>query len=101
MKPTVAKIFDIGLLRLIDQNIAWVRLCRVVTQLRDEAGFRDVEVATPLIHFLSCLISGELCPLCYHAEVARYLEQRIEDQGPCFSDCLFHRQHANEVIAYA
>ena len=56
----VAEVFDIGLLRFIDQNIAWVRFDWIVAQLRDESGFRNVEVATALVHFLSGFIAGSV-----------------------------------------
>ena len=34
-------------------------------------------------------------------EIRRNLQQRIEHQRPCLGDGLFHRQHADEVIADA
>src|ERR1035438_10482865 len=50
---TVARILNIRLFRFIDQNITWIGLRGVVTQLRNEAGLRDVEVTAPLVHFLA------------------------------------------------
>ncbi len=47
----VAEILDIGLLRLIDQNISRIRLRRVIAHLRYEASLRDVEVTTSF-HYL-------------------------------------------------
>ena len=51
--------------------------------------------------FLACPVRRQLRPLRHDVEVARDLEQGIEDERPRFGDCLFHRQDAHEVIAYA
>ena len=58
-------------------------------------------MAAALVHFLPRFISWEWRPLRHYTEIARNLEQRIEHQRPCFGDGLFHRQHADEVIAHA
>ena len=97
----VAKILDVGLLRFIHQHIARVRLRGVVAHLRDKAGLRDVEVPAALVHFLARLVRRERRPFRDDIEVRRNLQQRIEHQGPRLGDGLFHRQHADEVIAHA
>src|SRR5258705_4305753 len=97
---TIAKIFDVGLLRLIDQHITRIGFDRVVAQLRNEARLRDVEVPTPLVPFFSSLVAWKWHPLRDYTKVARNLEQRIEHQGPGLPDGLFHRQHADEMVAH-
>ena len=74
---------------------------RVIAQLRDEAGLRNVEVAAALVHFLPRLVGRERRPFRDHIEVARDLQQSIEHQRPCLGDGFLHRQHADEVIAHA
>ena len=97
----VAKVLDVGLLRLVHQHIARVRLRRVVAHLRDKAGLRHVEVAAALVDFLARLVRRERRPFRDDSEVGRDLQQRIERQWPRLGDGLFHRQHPDEVIAHA
>ena len=95
------KIFDVSLLGLIHQHIARVRLRRVVAHLRDETRLRHIEVAAALVDFLAGLVRRERRPLRDDVEVGRNLQQRVQHQGPRLGDGLFHRQHANDVIAHA
>ena len=97
----VAKVFDVGLLRLVHQHIARVRLRRVVAHLRDKPGLRHIEVAAALVDFLAGLVRRERRPFRNDSEVGRDLQQRVERQGPRLGDGLFHRQHADDVIADA
>ena len=97
----IAKIFNVGLLGFVHQHIARVRLRGVVAHLRDKAGLRHIEVAAALVDFLAGLVRRERRPLRDDVEVGRNLQQRVEDQGPRLGDGLFHRQHADDVIAYA
>jgi hypothetical protein len=97
----VAKVFDVGLLRLVYQHIAWVRLRGVVAHLRDKPGFRHVEVAAALVDFFAGLVRCEWRPLRDHSEVGPDFQQRVQRQGPRFSYGLFHREYADDVIAHA
>ena len=95
----IAKIFNVGLLGLVHQHIARVRLRGVVAHLGDKPCLRHIEVAAALVHFFAGLVRGERRPLRDHIEVGRNLQQRVQHQGPCLGDGLFHRQHADDVIA--
>ena len=97
----IAKIFDVGLLGLVHQHVAWVRLGGVVAHLGDEPCLGHIEVAAALVHFFAGLVRGERRPLGDHVEVGGDLQQRVEHQGPRLCDGLFHRQHTDDVIAYA
>ena len=57
-------------------------------------------MAAALVYFFAGLVRRERRPLRDHIEVGRNLQQRVEHQGPRLGDGLFHRQHADNVIAY-
>ena len=57
-------------------------------------------MAAALVHFFAGLVRGERRPLRDDVEVGRDLQQCVEYQGTRFCDGLFHRQHADGVIAY-
>ena len=98
---TVAQILDVGLLRLVYQYIARVRLRRIVTHLRHKAGLRHIEVAAALGDFLPRLVRCKRRPLGHDIEVARDLQQGVQHQRPRLGDGLFHGQHADNMVADA
>src|SRR5580704_7790504 len=97
----IAQIFNVGLLGLIHQHIAWVRLRGVVAHLRDKSSFGHIEVAASLVNFLARLVRREWRPLRNDIEVGWNLQQRVENQGTRLCDGFFHRQHTDDVIAYS
>ena len=96
----IAKILNVGLLGLVHQHIARVRLRGVVAHLRDKPRLRHIEVAAALVHFFAGLVRGKRRPLRDDIEVGRNLQKRVQHQGPRLVDGLFHRQHTDDVIAY-
>src|SRR5208282_2087622 len=96
----VAKILNVGLFGFVHQHITRVRIRGIVAHLGDKPGLRHIEVAAALVHFFASFVRRQRSPLCDHIEVGRDLQERIERQGPCFGDGLFHRQHTDDVIAY-
>ena len=96
----IAKIFNVGLLGLVHQHVAWVRLRGVVAHLGDKSCLGHIEVAAALVHFFAGLVRGERRPLRDDVEVGGDLQQRVQHQGPRFGDGLFHRQYTDDVIAY-
>ena len=97
----IAKVLDVGLLRLVYKHVAWVGLCGVTGRLRNKAGLRHIEVAAALVHFLACFVGSQRRPLGYDVEVRGDLQQLIQNKGPGLGDSLLHRQYADKVIAHA
>jgi hypothetical protein len=58
-------------------------------------------VASTLVHFLAGLVRGERRPFRDDIEVGRNLEQCVQHERPRLCDGLFHRQHADDVVADA
>ena len=58
-------------------------------------------MAAPLVDFFAGLVRRQRRPLRDDVEVGGDLQQRVQHQGPRLCDGLFHRQHADEVIADA
>jgi hypothetical protein len=95
------QVLDVRLLRLINQHVALVRLCRVAAHLRHETGLAHIEVAAALVHFLPGLRHRKRSPLRDDVEVAFDLEEPVKYQRPRLGDGLFHRENADEMIADA
>ncbi len=57
-------------------------------------------MAAALVHFFAGFVRGKRRPLRDDIEVGGNLQQRVQHKGPRFGDGLFHRQHADDVIAY-
>ncbi|MGC2367180.1 MAG: hypothetical protein WA555_19395 [Candidatus Sulfotelmatobacter sp.] len=94
----IAKILNVGLLGLVHEHVAWVRLRGIVAHLGDKPCFGHIEVASALVHLFAGLVCRERCPLGDHIEVGRDLQQRVQYQGPRLGDGLFHRQHTDDMI---
>ncbi len=58
-------------------------------------------MAAALVYFLAGLVRREWCPLRDDIEVGWNLQQHVEHEGARLGDGLFHRQDADDVIAYA
>ncbi len=54
----ITKVLNVGLLGLVHQHVAWVRLGGVVAHLGDKSCLRHIEVAAALVHFFAALSAG-------------------------------------------
>ena len=77
----VSEVFDVGLLGLINQDIARVGLARVVAHLGNETGLRHIEVTTTFVDFLASLIRRKRCPFSADHEAAGIFSSESSTNG--------------------